>query len=223
MTRTFEAVIFDFDGVLVDSNPIAERHWVRWAKHHGIPENDVLSIHHGRPTVETIRAVAPHLDVFLEAQTKETAEADDTNGLTRYPGAIELIEALPMDRWAIATSGTHRTATNRMQFVGIPRPNVLVTANDVKNGKPDPEPYLLAANLLGIDISQCAVLEDAPAGIKSAKSAGAFVIGVASTNNAEALAEADVIVPELQSLQISVKENNQIELKTLTLNAKPVE
>lgn len=216
MTRLFEAVIFDFDGVLVDSNPIAERHWARWAKHHGIPENDVLSIHHGRPTAETIRAVAPHLDIAAEALAKETAEADDTDGLTRYPGAIELINALPRDQWAIATSGTRRTATNRMQFVGIPAPKVLVTANDVKNGKPAPEPYLLAAKQLDIDIAKCAVLEDAPAGIRSAKSAGAFVIGVASTNNTDALSEADVILPELNALQLKITENNQIELEILT-------
>ena len=207
MDISCKAIIFDFDGVLVDSNPIAERHWSMWAKKHGIPESDVLSIHHGRPTVETIRAVAPSMDAAAEALKKETAEADDTDGLTKYAGADEIISVLPAGMWGIATSGTRRTATNRLKFVGLPEPRVLVTADDVQNGKPDPEPYLLAANKMGVSPADSVVIEDAPAGISSAKNAGAFVIAVATTNANDALQEADLIVRRLADLHVRVGEH----------------
>ncbi len=204
MTISCQALIFDFDGVLVDSNPIAERHWARWARKHEIPEDNVLSIHHGRPSVETIRAVAPHLDAEREAKVHEQEEADDTEGLTRYPGVMELISILPPAAWGIATSGRRRTATFRMAHVGIPMPRVLVTADDVSRGKPDPEPYLLAASRLGVAPTDCVVIEDAPAGIASAKGAGAYVIAVETTNNIAALSEADCVVKNIEVLEMTV-------------------
>ena len=209
-TISCQAILFDFDGVLVDSNPIAERHWVCWARRHGIDEEHVLSIHHGRPTVETIRAVAPHLDAASEARVKETAEADDTDGLSRYPGAMELLARLPADRWGIATSGTRRTALHRLRHVGLPEPAVLVTADDVRRGKPDPEPYRLAAMGVGWPPADCLVIEDAPAGIRSARSAGARVVAVASTNAPPALRLADVIVPALAGIAVEVLDSGQL-------------
>ena len=203
-----KAIIFDLDGILVNSNPIAERHWTIWAERHGIPAEQILSIHHGRPTVQTIQAVAPHLDAAAEAARKEKIEADDVDGLTKYPGTFELLTSLPEDRWAIATSGTRRTATKRLLTVGLPIPKVMITADDVSMGKPDPEPYLLAAAGLGLSATDCVVIEDAPAGIASARGAGATVIAVASTNGHEALGEANCIVPQFAHIQLLVEKDH---------------
>src|SRR5450631_822270 len=202
MPLTCDAIIFDLDGVLVDSNGIAERHLRTWTDRHGVSFEHISSLHHGRTTVETIRLVAPHLDARFEADLLEGAEAVDTDGLVAFAGAAQLLARLPRERWAIATSGTRQTALIRLAHVDLPLPNVLVTADDVATGKPSPEPYLLAARRLGIDPTRCVVIEDAPAGIASARAAGARVIGVTSTNSADKLAGADIIVGRFADLRV---------------------
>jgi len=195
-----DAVIFDLDGVLVDSNPISERQMRAWAARHGVSFARIAAIHHGRPTVETVRLVAPHLDVEAEARLIETAETGDTDGLRLFPGASRLLGGLPDGRWAIVTSGTRPLATTRLDHVGLRRPGVLVTADDVRRGKPAPDPYLLAAARLGVVPTRCVVIEDAPAGVASARAAGARVIAVASTMAPAALEDADVVVACLDDL-----------------------
>ncbi|NER85035.1 MAG: HAD-IA family hydrolase [Leptolyngbya sp. SIO1D8] len=207
MNFTCKAIVFDLDGVLVDSNPIAARHWQEWAKLHGLPVEPILASHHGRPTVETVRQFAPHLDAVAEASAKEIAEADDTDGLVAYEGAFQILLSIPAGRWTIATSGTRRTATFRLQHVGLPIPDNMVTADDVECGKPAPDPYLLAIARLGIAAADCVVVEDAPSGITAAKLAGAQVIGIASTNHPTALSEADAIAAKLSDLQIELVHN----------------
>ncbi len=202
MPLTCDAIIFDLDGVLVDSNGIAERHLRAWTERHKVPFDRIATIHHGRTTVETIRLVAPHLNAEVEAGLLEGAEAVDTSGLVAFAGAAQLLAGLPRGRWAIATSGTRRTATIRLAHVGLVAPDVLVTADDVATGKPSPEPYLLAAKRLGVEPTRCIVVEDAPAGVASARAAGARVVGVTSTNSAVALAGADTIVARLADLSI---------------------
>lgn len=201
------AIIFDLDGVLVDSAACIDYHWQRWASKHGLDINEVLTVSPGRPTIETIRLVAPHLDAEAETAELERGESVDTNGVYRIEGATELVRSLPIDRWAIATSGVLATATTRIVHTGLPMPAVLVTADDVTRGKPDPEPYLLAAKRLGIDSQDCVVVEDAPAGIQAGKSAGMTVIGVASTHASDALGQADAIAQRLQEIHISSREN----------------
>ncbi|PZU95059.1 MAG: hypothetical protein DCF32_22620 [Leptolyngbya sp.] len=199
-----QAIIFDVDGVLIDSDPVSERHWRAWADRHGVDYDAIARIHHGLPTVETIRQVAPHVDAAKEAQIKETAEADDTEGLRLYPGVKGLLAQLPRDRWGVATSGTRRTVSLRFPHLGLPDPLVMVTADDVQRGKPAPDPYLLVAERLGVAPADCLVIEDAPAGVQAAKAAGAKVIAVTTTNRAEDLGLADAIAPALAALQISV-------------------
>lgn len=206
MSFTCDAVIFDLDGILVDSNAIAERHLRAWADGHDVPFERIAAIHHGRPTVETVRLVAPHLDAETEAHRMETAEADDTDGLIVFAGASRLLSRLPAGLWAIVTSGTRRTATIRLTHVRLPTPAVLITADDVAKGKPSPDPYLLAAERLGIAPSRCVVIEDAPAGVTAARAAGARVIGVASTTSRDALADAHVIVACLEDLGAETSE-----------------
>ena len=216
MNFTCKAIVFDLDGILVDSDPIAVRHWQRWAKLHGLPVEPILASHHGRPTVETVRQFAPHLDAVAEARAKEIAEADDTDGLVTHEGAARMLSVLPPDRWTIATSGTRRTATFRLQHVGLPIPDTIVTADDVERGKPAPDPYLLAISRLNLAAEDCIVIEDAPSGITSAKSAGARVIGIASTNEPSALSDADAIVSKLSDLRVEFTDNR---LKITTTQA----
>lgn len=201
-----DAVIFDLDGVLVDSNPLAERHWGKWAARHGISLERILAVHHGRPTVEIMREFAPELpDLAAQARLKEDAEADDTDGLAAFHGARGLLTAIPRDRWAIVTSGTRRTATIRLNYVGLPIPDVFITANDVVHGKPDPEPYQKALARLGFPPARCVVIEDAPAGIASARAAGTRVVAVSSTNPRAALSAADAVVGSLDALTVLVR------------------
>lgn len=196
------AVIFDLDGVLVDSQAIIERYWRRWAAKHDIPYDEIEALHHGRTTVEIIEAVAPHLDAEAEAAAMQDREAADTEGLALFEGARRLIDGLPDGRWTIATSGTRRTATTRLDHVGLPTPDTLVTADDVAHGKPAPDPYRLAAERLGVDPARCVVLEDAPVGVESAQRAGTRVIAVASMTSSASLAAADAVVERLDDVTI---------------------
>ena len=173
------AVLFDLDGVLVDSAPLADRHWQRWAEAHDVPFQSILAVHRGRPSIETIRLVAPHLNAEIEGPRREAAEAADTDGLTAFTGARELLGGIPDGRWAIVTSSKRITAIRRLTHVGLPIPKVLVTCDDVSCGKPAPEPYSLAAMLLGFSPSRCIVVEDAPSGFESARAAGSRVVAIA--------------------------------------------
>jgi sugar-phosphatase len=204
MSLFCDAILFDLDGVLVDSNTIVERHFLAWAARHELAIGQFSADHHGLTTVETIRLVAPHLDAIAEALALETGEADDTEGLVAYAGAHRLLTALPGGRWAIATSGTRRTASARLAHLGLPLPAVLVTADDVTRGKPAPDPYLLAAKRLGVDPQRCVVIEDAPAGVAAARAAGARVVAVTTTNGAAALGAADAVVARLDDLAVDV-------------------
>jgi sugar-phosphatase len=119
------------------------------------------------------------------------------------PGAAELLKSIPAGRWGVVTSGSRLLAQNRLQYCGLPVPGVLVTSDDVMNGKPHPEPYLKGAQGLGFRAEECLVIEDAPAGIQSARAAGMQVIGMASTYQTEELGKADVVVQRFARIQVS--------------------
>ncbi len=149
--RTFDcaAILFDLDGVLVDSTGSVDRHWRMWAKERNIDPEKVLEIAHGVRTIEVVRKLAPHLDAAAEVVRIEKREAEDQEGVAVMPGAAELLKAIPEGRWCVVTSGTRHLATSRLKLANLPAPRVLVSADDVCRGKPDPEPYLMGANLLG--------------------------------------------------------------------------
>jgi sugar-phosphatase len=198
------AILFDLDGVLVDSTRSVERQWRIWALEQGIGGDKVMAVAHGVRSVEVIRAVAPHLDAEEEVRKLEAREADDHEGVTAMPGAFELVGSVPDGRWGVVTSGTRLLATERLHLFGIPIPKVMVTADDVVNGKPHPEPYLKGAERLGVKPADCLVIEDAPAGIKSAHAGGMKVIALSSTYAATALSEADMVISGLQRIQVSL-------------------
>ena len=196
------AILFDLDGVLVDSGAAVERAWERWAARHGLEPARVLAEAHGRRTTDTIRSLAPCLDVEAETRALEEAETADTDGVVALAGAVALLESLPAGSWAVATSGTRGLATARLAVGGLPVPHVLVTAEDVEHGKPDPQPYLAAAEALGVEPSACLVVEDVPAGIAAGKAAGAMVLAVATTFTAAGLKDADHVVPSLAAVRV---------------------
>ena len=202
--RTCDAVLFDLDGVLVDSNPVYERHWHVWAKQHGVSFDHIAAVHHGRPARQTIRLVAPHLDAELEAclYNDRVAADNDVKGVGAYEGVPELLRALHSQYWAIVTSAQRELALRFLQRLDLPAPSVLVTSDDVVNGKPSPDPYLKAASGLGRDPRRCVVIEDAPAGIAAAKAAGAFVVAIPATNPPDMLHEADALVSCIANLSI---------------------
>jgi sugar-phosphatase len=196
------AILFDLDGVLVDSTRAVDREWREWARRKGVDGNAVMAIAHGVRTIEVIRRVAPHLDADAEAWEIENEEANDQQGVHVMPGAVALERSIPEGRWGVVTSGTRLLASARLRFCGLAVPRVLVTAEDVSHGKPHPEPYLKGAELLGFEPADCLVVEDAPAGIQSARAGGFKVVGITSTYPASKLSDADAVVAGLEQIQV---------------------
>ncbi len=175
------ALLFDLDGVLIDSTPAVARVWHRWAVEHGFDPETVVRMAHGRPSRSTIRELLPDADIDREDCEVERREIEDLDGVVLLPGARQLLNTLPPERWTIATSCTRPLAEVRLRTAGLPSPKTLITSSDVKIGKPDPEPYLKAAANLGFAASDCIVVEDAPAGVRAGKAAGARVIALLTT------------------------------------------
>ena len=175
------------DGVLIDSTPAVARVWARWALARGFNPEEVVAHAHGRPSITTVRDYLPNADHEAENREVERQEIEDTDGVVPLPGVLDLLGSLPEHRWTIATSCTRRLAEVRLKAAGLPQPAKMITSTDIVNGKPHPEPYLKAAALLGFPISECVVVEDAPAGIRAGRAAGAKVIGFTTTVQADAL------------------------------------
>lgn len=201
-----DALIFDLDGVLVNSQAVVERQWRRWATAHDFDGDEVIRIAHGRRIVETIRRLVPTLDARKEARRLAAREAADTDGLKRVEGASDLIQKLPDERWAIATSGARDVATTRLRFAGLPIPAVFITAEDVAHGKPHPEVYECAARQLSIAPIRCLVIEDTPAGLEAAQAAGMQTVAVTTTHAAEALDHADAVTDALRNITLAVQD-----------------
>jgi mannitol-1-/sugar-/sorbitol-6-phosphatase len=200
------AIVFDLDGVLVDSTEVVERAWRRWAGEHGVPADDLLAIAHGRPAREVVQAFAPHLDAEHEARRLDDWETEGSDGLVAIPGAQECVDAARRGRWAIVTSGGRELATGRLRAVGLPIPEVLVTADDVTLGKPHPAPYERARQELAVPAAECLVVEDAPAGITAARRAGMTVLAVMTTHAAAALQDADLLFSTMHDVNRHLRE-----------------
>jgi len=206
-----KAVLFDLDGVLVDSTPAVARVWTIWANKHGFDPKETVRRAHGRPSLATIRELLPNADHAAENSFVERMEIEDVDGVIALPGAFELLQTLPANRWTIVTSCTRPLALVRLRVAGLPIPAQLVTSNDILNGKPDPEPYMKGAKLLGIAASDCTVIEDAPAGIRAGKAAGARVIALQTTERDAFLrqAGADWIVKDCASVRLTDSSRNE--------------
>src|ERR1700723_4164798 len=205
MTRiSCAALLFDLDGVLVDSTPAVARVWTRFALRHGFDPAEVVHRAHGRPSIMTVREYLPNGDHLAENKEIERGEIVDLEGIVPLPGTRELLSALPRGRWTIVTSCTRRLAEVRLKTSGLPRPEVFVTSSDITNGKPAPDPYLKGTEVLGFAPRDCVVVEDAPAGVHSGKAAGARVIALCTTMAAQELwdAGADWVVRDCSAISL---------------------
>ena len=175
------ALLFDLDGVLINSTPAVARVWRKWAIEHGFNPDEVVGRAHGRPSLTTVTEYLPHADHEAENREVERREIEDLEGVVPLPGSLALLGSLPEDRWTIVTSCTRALAEVRIKAAGLPLPRKMITSNDIKHGKPDPEPYLKASSLLGFQAAECVVVEDVPAGIRAGKGAGCKVIAFETT------------------------------------------
>jgi mannitol-1-/sugar-/sorbitol-6-phosphatase len=193
-----EAILVDLDGTLVDSSAPVRRAWEAFAARHGLDGEDVIRFAQGRPSGETVRLLAPDSDHDAEAAAVEGADLRDTAGLFALPGAATLLAS---DRpLAVVTSCSTRLAETRLRAAGLRIPPVLVSSDGLKRGKPDPACYVIAAQRLGTDPARCLVLEDAPAGIRAGRAAGAMVVALRTTYPDDELREAHAIADDLASL-----------------------
>ena len=208
--RRFEcrAVLFDLDGVLVDSTGYVERQWTRWALAKGLAPEPFLRVCHGRRALETIQLAAPQLDAEAEVAAFVPEEGTDDGACGPMSGAARLLTLLPTGSWAVATSGGRTVATQRLRHAGLPVPGTLICAEDVLHGKPAPDVYLMAAAGLGVPPSECLVVEDAPAGIQAAHAAGMGVIAVATTHRPEELM-ADACTQSLAGVHLGRIDQNK--------------
>ncbi|UFQ14579.1 MULTISPECIES: HAD family hydrolase [Streptomyces] len=195
-----EALLFDNDGTLVSSLESVYRCWTRWAREYGITAEEFARVElHGRPAAEIAADLLPPEQVAgAVARIEELEVSDVAGGVRLLPGTRELLESLPADRWAVVTSATRVLAEARLAEVGI-RPGLLIAADDITRGKPDPEPYLLAAEKLGAAPARCVVFEDAPAGLQAGRAAGMTTVALATTHAAAELS-ADVVVKDLSAV-----------------------
>lgn len=199
-----KGILFDLDGVLIDSTAGVTRVWRDWGIRHGLDPDQTAHAAHGRRAIDTVRMLAPQLDAEAELKDLERREIADSFDVTVFSGAAILLASLPPRQWAIVTSGTRDLATHRLGIAGLPIPELMITGSDIKHGKPHPEPYQRGAALLGIPPADCVAVEDAPSGIRSALDAGMPVLGLPTTYPVDELAEATVLLSSLAALQSTI-------------------
>lgn len=200
-----QGLLFDLDGVLVDSTPAVARVWTIWARKYGFDPEETVRKAHGRPSLATIMELVPNADHAAENAEVERMEIEDVSDVIPLPGTLELLGSLPTDKWTVVTSCTRALALVRLRVAGLPVPEKIVTSTDIVNGKPHPEPYLKGAGLLGVAPEDCVVFEDAPAGIRSGKAAHARVVAFQTTERDDLLWEAgaDWIVKDASAVAVA--------------------
>lgn len=209
--------LFDLDGTLVDSLPAVERAWINWAKRFDISPQEVLGFIHGKQAITSLRhfmAGATEDEIQQEFLRLEKIESEDTDGIVALPGAVELLTHLNEAGipWAIVTSGSLPVASARRAAGGLPKPEVLVTAERVARGKPEPDAYLLGAQLLGFEPEECVVVEDAPAGVLSGLAAGCHVIAVNAPADTPRLEHVDYVLHSLTELLVQKLPDGTVEV-----------
>lgn len=204
-------ILFDMDGVLVSSLGSVERSWTSWAESRDVDPALALRTAHGRRAIETVRLLRPDLNDEQELKWIEDREIEDNEGLEILKGVKPILEALPEKYWTVVTSATEKLARSRMQFGGIPVPARIITADMVTRGKPDPEPYLRGAEILGLNPKDCLVIEDSASGAKAGHAAGCKVLATLFSHSLESLVAADWIVDSLEHVRMRLLDD-QVEL-----------
>ncbi len=203
MQLEVDAILFDIDGTLVDSTAAVERTWRAWAAAHAADAEEILRVCHGRRAEDTIALFLPAEERAAAVEELERLELEDLADTVALPGSGAILSTLEAGRWAAVTSGSRALMLARLRAAGLPEPAVLVTAEDVAVGKPDPEGYLKAAAALGVDARRCLVIEDAPAGVEAGRAAGAAVLAVATSHDASVLGRADAVVHDLTRCRVA--------------------
>ena len=198
-----QGILFDMDGVLVSSIGSAQRSWRRWAAQYGSANAETIEVPHGRRAIDIVRLLRPDIDANEGLRVIEDLEVADVADLRVLPGVKELLESLPLERWAIVTSATRRLLLARLTAAGLPVPERIISGEMVERGKPDPEPYRKGAELLGFLPGECVVVEDAPSGVGSGKAAGCRVLAVLGTEPVEELRAADWVVRSLEDVEVT--------------------
>ncbi|MDO4255152.1 MAG: HAD-IA family hydrolase [Kocuria sp.] len=210
-----DALLCDIDGTLVDSTAAVNRSWTLWANRHGYDPARILAVCHGRRSADTLADFLPADQVAAAAAELHALEMADLESVIALPGARELLQSLPMDRWAAVTSGDRELMPARLAAAHVPVPQIMVTAEDVEQGKPDPQGYIRAAQLLGVDPERCLVIEDAPAGLKAGIAAGARVVAVATSHPAaELFPIAHAVITDLSQCAVTISDSGTM---TVTL------
>ncbi|MEU5214180.1 HAD-IA family hydrolase [Streptomyces sp. NPDC020742] len=201
MKITADALLFDNDGTLISSMESVTRCWTRWAGEYGITAADFARIAlHGRPAADIVADLLPAARVPEALARIERLEIEDAGGVVPLPGTHALLEQLPVERWAVVTSATRRLAEARLEGAGI-LAKTLISADDISRGKPDPEPFLLAAARLGVDPARCVVVEDAPVGLAAGRAAGMVTVALTTTHRPDELT-ADAVVTDLSAVSV---------------------
>jgi sugar-phosphatase len=215
--RSFSAFLFDMDGTVLNSIAVAERVWTAWAERRGVDAVSLLATVHGRKAIETItRLGLSGIDPAEEVRFLTQAEIDDVAGVEAIAGALNFLKSLPRDRWAIVTSAPRELAEVRLEAAGLPWPPALIAGEDVQNGKPAPDCFMLAANILGQPIEECLIFEDAPAGIEAAEASGASVLVVSATHRVP-LATTHLSIRDYDYLALDISATG-----ALRLSGKPI-
>ena len=201
-----KGILFDMDGILISSLGSVERSWTKWAEMRDVDPAYALSVIHGRRAIESVAMMRPDLDSEAELKLIEDIELADGEGITVLPGVQKLIATLPKDRWTVVTSATERLARMRLAEAGFDLPKLLVTAETVREGKPNPAPFLMGAGILGFAPSECVVFEDSASGVTAGHKAGCTVIATTFSHAAESLGFADYLVTDLTGMTAKVLE-----------------
>ncbi|NUT77709.1 HAD-IA family hydrolase [Pseudomonas sp. C1C7] len=210
----YRAFLFDMDGTILTSIAAAERVWATWARRHGVDVDTFLPTIHGARAIDTIRRLnLPGVDAEAQAAWITQAEIEDVDGVEEVAGAAAFLKALPAGQWAIVTSAPRTLALRRMAAAGVPEPRVMITAEDVSVGKPDPAGYRLAARRLGVEIGECLVFEDATVGIQAAEAAGADLLIVTAAHE-QKLETEHATVGSYESISVQVNADGMIHLQT---------
>lgn len=214
LTLRAAALLLDMDGTLVHSTDEVETVWRLWCRRHQLAPEPVLAMCHGLRSREVIRALAPQLDMAQEVALLDELEIHHTGRGEAIMGSRALLTRLPAERWALVTSASQRVARHRLESAGLPLPTLLVAAEDVVHGKPDPEPYLLGAERLGVAPANCLVFEDAPAGIQSALRAGCAVVQVGGKRLLDPAVIA--VIQDWRQVSVEVDEKGMLQVGLLT-------
>ena len=199
--------IFDVDATLVDTQAVIDNIWKKWCETVGVSYVDMSQYIHGRKIEETLHCISPSYACDVQVEKVKSIALSEMTKAQEISNAHSFIANLSPNAWGIATSGPKKVATTSLLASGFDLPKVMICAEDVLKGKPDPEPFIKAAHALNVTPSECVAFEDSPSGVLSAKRAGCFTVALLTSHKEDELEDADLIVQGFEYLSV-VKNRN---------------